>query len=397
MDSATSTFNSAPQAVRRHIAIFGRRNVGKSSLMNALAGQQVAIVSPQAGTTTDPVNRAIELHPLGPCLLIDTAGFDDEGEVGHLRNERTRCVLDQADMALLVVAGSASDADAGWMAQLHERDIPTVVVLNKADLMPDAASVAKALSEQLNQKPVIVSAESGSGIEDLRAAMAALVTDDAPQSITGTLAAQGDVVLLVMPQDRQAPQGRLILPQVQTIRDLLDKDCTVLCCTADGLRRSLDALREPPKLIITDSQVFSQVNALKPRGTRLTSFSVLMAAVKGSLPVLMLGARALDTLTPSSRVLIAEACTHAPLSEDIGREQLPRIIRGRVGDGVTFDIRSGKDFPADLSPYDLIIHCGACMFNRRMMMSRIAKAQQQQVPITNYGLALAHLNGISLY
>lgn len=396
MDSATSTFNSAPQAVRRHIAIFGRRNVGKSSLMNALAGQQVAIVSAQAGTTTDPVNRAMELHPIGPCLLIDTAGFDDAGTVGTLRNERTRRVLDQADMALLVVDGIADDADVSWLTQLRERDIPTVIVLNKADLVPDATSAVKALSEQLGQKPVIVSAEKGSGIEELRAAMAALVTDDAPESITGTLATQGDVVLLVMPQDRQAPKGRLILPQVQTIRDLLDKDCTVVCCTTDGLQRSLAALKEPPALIITDSQVFPQVKALVPHGTRLTSFSVLMAAAKGSLPVLMSGARALDTLTPSSRVLIAEACTHAPLSEDIGREQLPRIIRDRVGDGVTFDIKSGKDFPADLSPYDLVIHCGACMFNRRMMMSRIAKAQQQQVPITNYGIALAHLHGIIL-
>ena len=226
--------------------------------------------------------------------------------------------------------------------------------------------------------------------------MARLVTDEAPASITGSLASPGDTVLLVMPQDRQAPKGRLILPQVQTIRDLLDKDCTVLCCTAEGLQRSLASLRVPPRLIVTDSQVFPQVKELTPTGTKLTSFSVLMAGVKGDLKVLSQGAQAIDSLTPSSRVLIAEACTHAPLSEDIGREQIPRIIRKRVGMTIQFDICAGKDFPSDLTKYDLIIHCGACMFNRRMMLSRIARACQQGVPITNYGLALAHLHGIEL-
>ena len=397
MDSAISGFNSSPQAVRRHIAIFGRRNVGKSSLMNALTGQQVAIVSPEAGTTTDPVNRAMELHPLGPCLIIDTAGFDDEGPVGELRNERTRRVLAQADMALVVIDGTADlSLETQWVKNLLRREVPFLVVLNKADLLADVnAAVSKAQAE-LNAPVVAVSAREASGMDTLREAMAALVGDEATVSLTGDLAHRGDTVLLVMPQDPQSPKGRLILPQVQTIRDLLDKDCTVVCCTAAGLENALASLKAAPQLIITDSQVFPKVNARKPEGARLTSFSVLMAALKGDLEVLSRGAKAIDRLTPQSRVLIAEACTHAPMSEDIGREQLPRIIRQRIGGSVRFDIKSGKDFPADLAPYDLVIHCGACMFNRRMMLSRIASAEAQGVPITNYGLAIAHLHGIAL-
>ncbi|MBR1804546.1 MAG: [Muribaculaceae bacterium] len=397
MDSATSGFNAAPQAVRRHIAIFGRRNVGKSSLMNLLAGQQVAIVSPQAGTTTDPVNRAIELHPLGPCLLIDTAGYDDEGTVGELRNERTRRVLDQADLALVVMDAFANLAqEQAWVAELNRREVPVVAVLNKSDAMTDVEAASRTIAHTLGLNPVVVSALKGEGKDALIRAMASLVGEEEPLSVTGNLASAGDTVLLVMPQDPQAPKGRLILPQVQTIRDLLDKDCTVVCCTTDGLSRSLAALKGAPALIITDSQVFPQVDALKPAATRLTSFSVLMAGLKGDLDVLSRGAAAIDRLTPHSRVLIAEACTHAPMSEDIGRVKLPRIIRQRVGEGITFDIKAGKDFPADLTPYDLIIHCGACMFNRRMMLSRIARAVEQRVPITNYGLALAHLHGVRL-
>lgn len=397
MDNATSDFNAAPQAMRRHIAIFGRRNVGKSSLMNLLAGHQAAIVSAQAGTTTDPVNRAIELHPLGPCLLIDTAGYDDEGMVGQLRTERTRRVLDQTDLALIVVDGThPTDLERQWVDELTRREIPVVLVLNKTDALPDAAATSRSLKAALGLSPVMVSAVAGEGKAELIGTMASLVGDDALPSVTGALAHAGDTVLLVMPQDAQAPRGRLILPQVQTIRDLLDKDCTVVCCTTDGLERSLAALKTAPQLIITDSQVFPHVNALKPRESRLTSFSVLMAALKGDLEVLSRGAGALDRLTPHSRVLIAEACTHAPQSEDIGREKLPRLIRRRVGQGVTFDVKSGRDYPADLTGYDLIIHCGACMFNRRMMLSRIARAVEQGVPITNYGLALAHLHGVSL-
>lgn len=385
--------NTAPQSLRRHIAIFGRRNVGKSSLLNAITGQQAAIVSPEAGTTTDPVNRAMEINPLGPCLLIDTAGYDDEGNVGQLRNQRTHRVVDQADMALLVM-DQARDLglEKEWLDELHRLEIPTVVVLNKSDKVDDDAVAA--VEAALGVAPVAVSALTGDGIERLREALVKAGGDDEETSLTAGLVKPGDIVLLVMPQDPQAPKGRLILPQVQTIRDLLDKHCTVVGCGVDTLQRSLDALRKPPALIITDSQVFAQVEAQKPASSRLTSFSVLMAGLKGNLDVLVEGAQAIDRLTPQSRVLIAEACTHAPMSEDIGREKIPRMLRRRYGESIAVDIHAGKDYPADLSQYDLIIHCGACMFNRRLMLARIRRAQAQHVPITNYGLAIAHLQHI---
>lgn len=387
--------NSSPQSVRRHIAIFGRRNVGKSSLLNAITAQDVAIVSHQAGTTTDPVKHAMEINPLGPCILIDTAGFDDEGTVGTLRNERTHRVLDQADMALLVVDQSQDlTLEKQWSDELRRLEIPTIIVLNKIDTISNLDEVVEQINHTLGTKPVAISAMRNIGINRLRKALASATEEDEPESLTGNLAKPGDTILLVMPQDPQAPKGRLILPQVQTIRDLLDKQCNVMCCTLENLKSSLNQLKLAPALIITDSQVFKQVYEKKPVSSMLTSFSVLMAATKGNLEVLLEGALAIDRLTPLSRVLIAEACTHAPMSEDIGREKIPRIIRKRFGESVTFDIHAGKDYPADLSSYDLIIHCGACMFNRRLMLSRIRRAQEQGVPITNYGLAIAHLQGI---
>lgn len=387
--------NSAPQSLRRHIAIFGRRNVGKSSLLNALTGQQVAIVSPEAGTTTDPVNRAMEILPLGPCMLIDTAGFDDEGNVGELRNERTRKVLDQTDLALLVM-DQADDLsyEKQWLNELQRLEIPTVAVLNKSDSIDGAENTIKLIFNKLNIKPIAVSAMLAEGIDALREALVQAAGNDEETSLTSGLAHRGDTVLLVMPQDPQAPKGRLILPQVQTIRDLLDKGCIVTCCSVDTLEQSLGSMKEPPALIITDSQVFAQVYKLKPESSLLTSFSVLMAATKGNIDVLIEGAQAIGQLTPQSRVLIAEACTHAPMSEDIGREKIPRMIRKKYGDSITFDIHAGKDYPTNLKDYDLIVHCGACMFNRRLMLSRIVRAQEQGVPITNYGLAIAHLQGI---
>ena len=387
--------NSAPQSLRRHIAIFGRRTVGKSSLINALTGQEVAIVSPEAGTTTDPVNRAMEILPLGPCLLIDTAGFDDEGAVGELRNKRTHKVLDQTDLAILVI-DQANDLslEKQWLDELHRLGIPVVTVLNKSDKHEQLDALIEQLMAALGMRPVAVSAATGSGIDMLRKALAEAAGDEQELSLTGSLAKAGDSVLLVMPQDPQAPKGRLILPQVQTLRDLLDKGCIATCCGVDTLEQSLSALTKSPSLIITDSQVFAQVYELKPEGTRLTSFSVLMAAAKGNIEVLIEGARAIDHLTPHSRVLIAEACTHAPMSEDIGRVKIPRMLRKKYGESIAFDIHAGKDYPADLKQYDLIVHCGACMFNRRLMLSRIVRAREQGVPITNYGLAIAHLQGI---
>ena len=395
MDNATSDFNTTPQAARLHIALYGRRNVGKSSLINALAGQPVALVADVPGTTTDPVRKAMELHPLGPVVLIDTAGFDDEGTVGTLRNQRTREVLAQTDLALLIVDGMPHDEDIAWLRQLQQQETPIVVILNKIDLLPDPSTTARQVAQQLGLEPVMVSAARGEGIDALRNAIVQTAPQAATErSLTGSLVQPGDIVVLVMPQDKQAPKGRLLLPQVQTIRDLLDNGCTPVCCTPPNLENTLQSLLKPPALIITDAQVFDFVAQKCPVGTRLTAFSILMAAWKGDIDAMVQGATAIDRLTPQSRVLIAEACTHAPLSEDIGREKIPALLRKRVGETLRVDIVAGRDFPADLTGYDLVIHCGACMFNRRYMLSRIAQSQAQGVPITNYGITLAHLKGI---
>ena len=385
-----SGLQETPAAQRLHIALYGRRNAGKSSLINALTGQQVALVSPVAGTTADPVKKAMELHPIGPVLFIDTAGYDDEGELGQLRVEATQDTLARADVALLVISGTPTQEDLQWANQLREKNIPFLVVQTKGDVEPSAQ-----LPKELSQRAVAVSAATGAGIDTLRTALAALVPEDfGRQDLTRGLCQRGDVVLLVMPQDIQAPKGRLILPQVQTIRDLLDRTCTVVCTTAGGLQKALSALASPPKLIITDSQCFPQAAAAKPEGSLLTSFSVLFAAYKGDIESFVAGSAAIDALTPESRVLIAEACTHAPLEEDIGRVKIPALLRKRVGPSLQVDVVAGVGWPADLSPYDLIIHCGACMFNRKYVLSRLADAQAQGVPMTNYGVAIARLTGI---
>lgn len=385
-----SGLQETPAAQRLHIALYGRRNAGKSSLINALTGQQVALVSPVAGTTADPVKKAMELHPIGPVLFIDTAGYDDEGELGQLRVEATRDTLQRADVALLVIAGQPSQEDLGWAQQLKAQNTPFLVVQTKGDLAAPAQ-----LPPDLAQRAVAVSAATGDGIEALRAALTALVPEDfGRQDLTRGLCSAGDVVLLVMPQDIQAPKGRLILPQVRTIRHLLDLKCTVVSTTADGLDGALAALSAPPKLIITDSQCFPLVAAKKPEQSLLTSFSILMAADKGDIDAFAQGAKAIGTLTQHSRVLIAEGCTHAPLEEDIGRVKIPNLLRRRVGQGLQVDVVAGNDFPHDLTGYDLVIHCGGCMFNRAYVLSRLAQAQRQGVPMTNYGVAIAYLTGI---
>lgn len=387
------SLTATPHASRLHIGVYGKRNVGKSSLVNAITGQRISVVSEVAGTTTDPVKKAMELHPLGPVVLIDTAGLDDEGDLGELRVGKTREALARTDIALVVVT-DAPDDEVEWAADLARRGVPVVAVVNKADALDDPEAVRAAVRERLRLDAVVVSARTGEGIDALRAAIVDAAPDDEPDSITGSLAEPGDLVLLVMPQDIQAPKGRLILPQVQTLRDLLDKKCLVMSCTTDKLAETLAALARPPKLIITDSQVFPQVYAAKPAESLLTSFSVLFASYKGDIDAFVEGARGIDALTATSRVLIAESCTHVPLEEDIGRVKIPALLRRRFGDTLQVDIVSGP-VPLDgLATYDLVIHCGGCMFNRRHVLSRIDEARTLGVPITNYGITIAHLTGI---
>ena len=393
-----------PNANRLHIALFGKRNSGKSSLINALTGQNTALVSDTPGTTTDPVQKAMEIHGIGPCLFIDTPGFDDEGELGNRRIERTWKAVEKTDIALLLCAGVGSAEETGepdfteelqWLEQLKAKNIPTILLINKADIRKNTASLAIRIKETFGSQPIPVSAKEKTGVELIRQAILEKLPEDFDQqSITGSLVTEGDLVLLVMPQDIQAPKGRLILPQVQTIRELLDKKCLIMSCTTDKLRETLQALSRPPKLIITDSQVFKTVYEQKPEESRLTSFSVLFAGYKGDIRYYVKSASAIGSLTESSRVLIAEACTHAPLSEDIGRVKLPHLLRKRIGEKLSIDIVAGTDFPQDLTPYSLVIHCGACMFNRKYVLSRIERARLQNVPMTNYGVAIAFLNGI---
>lgn len=393
-----------PNANRLHIALFGKRNSGKSSLINALTGQDTALVSDTPGTTTDSVQKAMEIHGIGPCLFIDTPGFDDEGELGNRRIERTWKAVEKTDIALLLCAGGSSAEETGepdfteelhWLEQLKAKNIPTILLINKADIRKNTASLAIRIKETFGSQPIPVSAKEKTGIELIRQAILEKLPEDFDQqSITGNLVTEGDLVLLVMPQDIQAPKGRLILPQVQTMRELLDKKCLIMSCTTDKLRETLQALSRPPKLIITDSQVFKTVYEQKPEESRLTSFSVLFAGYKGDIRYYVKSASAIGSLTESSRVLIAEACTHAPLSEDIGRVKLPHLLRKRIGEKLSIDIVAGTDFPQDLTPYSLVIHCGACMFNRKYVLNRIERARLQNVPMTNYGVAIAFLNGI---
>lgn len=387
--------NETPRSERFHIGLFGKRNSGKSSLINALTGQEVAVVSPISGTTTDPVYKAMELPGIGPCVFIDTAGFDDEGALGELRVKKTMQVIERTDIALMVCTDESIDEELFWSERLKEKQIPVIWIINKSDSLHQGEMLLRCLEKKCGQVPLLVSASTRKGMEDIRRAISNKLPDETmSQGIVGKLVHENDTVMLVMPQDKQAPKGRLILPQVQTIRELLDRKCLVLSCTTEQIEPMLQILKSPPKLIITDSQVFHVVYEKKPEGSKLTSFSVLFAQYKGDIDYYIEGANAISNLTEDSRVLIAEACTHAPLTEDIGRVKIPAMLRKRIGTGLTIDFVSGTDFPEDLHAYQLIIHCGACMFNRKYVLNRISAARSQSIPMTNYGVAIAYLTGI---
>lgn len=390
-----TTLNDTPSANRMHIAVFGKMNSGKSSLINALTNQDTAIVSDVSGTTTDPVKKPMEIHGIGPCVLIDTAGFDDTGELGSRRVESAKKAALQADMAILIIINDDFTMEQLWADLLCKKNTPIIFVINKIDQIENAQELSEKIKEKFKKEPILLSAKEKQGIDKLKQAL----IEEAPgkeqeRFLTGDLLTEEDLVLLVMPQDIQAPKGRLILPQVQTLRELLDKKCLVMCTVTNKLEQALASLQKPPKLIITDSQVYKTVYEKKPQQSKLTSFSTLFAAYKGDIHYFVQGAKRIASLTEHDNVLIAECCTHAPLDEDIGREKLPRLLRQKVGQGLTIDLVSGMDFPRDLSAYQLIIQCGACMFNRKYVMARVDAAKQQHIPMTNYGVALAFLNGI---
>ncbi len=392
-----------PHSQRITIGFFGKTNSGKSSILNLMTGQETSVVSPIAGTTTDPVYKAMEIHGIGPVLFIDTAGFDDTTDLAQKRMEKTEEALEKCDIICAVMTPDefSSPADCelpSWFIRIIEKNkYKTAVVLNKTDLFTpeEVQKKAECIERKAQLIPVVMSVLKKTGIRELQETFMRLIPSDfCERTITGNLVHKGSLVLLVMPQDIQAPKGRLILPQVQVTRELLDKKCTILSCTTDCIDEALSALSREPDLIITDSQVFKIVNEKKPAKSLLTSFSVLLAANKGNIEEFAEGAKAIANLTPSSRVLIAEACTHAPLTEDIGREKIPQLLRKKYGETLTVDIVSGTDFPEDLRAYNLIIHCGGCMFNRSYVLSRQQKAKTSAVPMTNYGITIAYLNGI---
>lgn len=403
-----ANMNETPSANRLHIGVFGKTNSGKSSFINAFTGQQVSIVAEVAGTTTDPVYKPMEIHPLGPCVIIDTAGFDDVTELGELRMEKTQLAAEKTDIAILVISVpveemneeewlSSLEKEKKWCEYFKEKKKPVLVILSKTDMLGESqeAVYKDVLRKQWKNPVILYSAVTGKGSEAVKEELARLIPENYGNDyITGNLVSEEDLVLLVMPQDIQAPKGRLILPQVQTIRELLDKKCLVASVTTDKFIPMLSILKQPPKLIITDSQVFGYVYEHKPKESMLTSFSVLFAAYKGDLPYYIEGAKTIDSLTGESKVLIAECCTHAPLTEDIGREKIPAMLKKRFGNTLQVEHVSGTDFPQDLTEYDLVIQCGACMFNRTYVLSRIERAKEQHVPMTNYGVVIAHLTGI---
>lgn len=392
------SLNNTPSAERVHIGIFGRRNAGKSSVINALTGQSLAIVSDVKGTTTDPVLKAMELLPLGPVVMIDTPGLDDEGELGALRIQKAYQVLNKTDIAVLVVDGTIgmTGEDCAILDRIKDKQIPYVVVMNKADLIEDRTFSAQNIPASLSSDHVIwVSAADKTNIHELKELIAALApTEDNKLRIVGDLIHPSDFVVLVVPIDKAAPKGRLILPQQQTIRDILEADATAIVVKEHELRETLDSLGKNPSLVITDSQVFAKVSADTPRDIPLTSFSILFARYKGNLTTVVNGARTLDTLEDGDTILISEGCTHHRQCDDIGTVKLPRWIQNHTGKHLNFEFTSGTEFPLELGKYKLIVHCGGCTLNEREMKYRIKCAEDAGIPITNYGTAIAYMQGI---
>ena len=386
----------SPKSFRLHIALFGRRNVGKSSILNALTDQQVSIVSEVAGTTTDPVEKPMELLPLGPVLFIDTAGIDDTGKLGELRVSKTFQVFDRTELGILVTTFEAwGPYEETIMEELRRRNIPFVVVFNKTDLHPEDIDITAQL-DSVQIAYTLTRAHERAGIDALRQ----LLLKSAPSdfinrsSILSDLTGPGEMAVLVVPIDKEAPKGRLILPQVQSIRDLLDGDAFCVVVKEHQLSEALSRLSTPPKLVVTDSQAFKQVGEITPLNIPLTSFSILFARFQADLTEMVMGAAAIDSLKPGDKILIAEACTHHPIEEDIGTVKLPAWLNQYVGGELDIENMRGRDFPGNLTDYKLIVHCGACMWNRREMLSRIMHARNAGVPITNYGLAIAFTLGI---
>lgn len=383
-----------PKSNRLHIAVFGKRNAGKSSLVNSLTNQSISLVSDTPGTTTDPVFKAMELLPLGPVVIIDTAGLDDEGALGELRIKKTMEVMDQTDLSLLVFTGKNSNysMEEQWFHELKKRKIPVIGVINKIDINTPN-------EEQLKDKfpiPFVkINAKDRINISSLKQRIVENApTDFEMPTIVGDIVKPKDMVIVVAPQDIQAPKGRLILPQVQVIRDILDSDAMALTVKDTELEDLLKALGKKPNLVITDSQVFKKVNEIVPKDIPLTSFSILMARYKGNLEVFVKGAKIINELKPGDKVLIAEACTHHALKNDIAREKIPTWLQNKVGGNLHIEVSTGVDFPENLHEFKLIIHCGSCMFTRKQLMSRLIKAEEAGVPITNFGTAIAEINGI---
>lgn len=388
--------SAATRGFRYHIGLFGRRNVGKSSLVNALTRQKVAIVSATPGTTTDPVSKPMELQPIGPIVLIDTAGLDDSGDLGHLRTGRTRAMIDRCELALLVTdRGRWQEEDENLFAELKERGLPVIVVFNQADVATPPPGMVQDLQRR-GAPCVLTSTACGTGLDQLRETIIDMAEENRTEAppLVRDLVAPGETAVLVIPIDKEAPVGRIILPQVNAIRDLLDGDACCLVVKETQLAAALANLRTPPALVVTDSQAFAQVGAIVPPEVPMTGFSVLLSRHRGDFRTQIEGARHIGRLGPGSRVLVAESCSHHPVEDDIGRVKLPRWIDEKVGAALRYDTVQGHDFPADVSDYDLVIHCGGCTMNRQEIRARLGHCRRAGVAATNYGLAIAYCLGI---